>query len=133
MHTYYWKSEDSGIFTLYQGERPILSASAAAKTADGRVVHTRSSVLKECTEKEDGLRLVFESPDGLLLEERLSACAGFAQAQCVLRAADGSEIESRSLTPLIAHGKQDETPYLWRDLRAKILQVPYDNDMWMRY
>ena len=133
MHTYYWKSEDSGIFTLYQGERPILSASAAAKTADGRAVHTRSSVLKECTEKEDGLRLVFESPDGLLLEERLSACAGFAQAQCVLRAADGSEIESRSLTPLIAHGKKDETPYLWRDLRAKMLQVPYDNDMWMRY
>ena len=56
-----------------------------------------------------------------------------ALAQCTLRRKDGSLVRTNSLTPLITHGKGDETPYLWRDLGAKMLLVPYDNDMWMRY
>ena len=137
MNSCKWKTEDTGLFTLFEGDRPVLSASAWAQATDGRMIDTRQATLTDLTEKNDAgvtrLTLRFESENGLVLTELLDAYGSYAQAQCVLSAADGKVIESRSLTPLTAHGKGDETPYLWRDLRAKILQVPYDNDMWMRY
>ncbi|MBP3719916.1 MAG: hypothetical protein J6J41_01135, partial [Clostridia bacterium] len=76
--------------------------------------------------------LTWESGN-LILTEYLSVSGDGAIARCGLRRKDGQPVCTRSLTPLIAHGKEDETPYLWRDLGAKMLLVPYDNDMWMRY
>ena len=131
---YTWKPEGNGVFTLYLDVNPLLSASASAKDADtGCVIDTREAALKETRENENGLTLIYENNDGLVLTEKLTVTDAGAIAQCSLRRKDGSPVRTNSLTPLIAHSKGDETPYLWRDLGAKMLLVPYDNDMWMRY
>ena len=131
---YTWKAEENGVFTLYCGECPLLSASASAKDGDtGCVIDTREAGLTETRENENSLTLIYENTDGLVLTEKLTVTEAGAIAQCGLRRKDGSPVRTNSLTPLIAHGKGDETPYLWRDLGAKMLLVPYDNDMWMRY
>lgn len=131
---YAWKVEEHGVFTLYLEGAPLLSASASAKDADtGCVIDSREANLVEAKESENSLTLVFENQNGLMLTERLTVTDAGAMAQCTLRSKDGSLARTNSLTPLIAHGKGDETPYLWRDLGAKMLLVPYDNDMWMRY
>lgn len=131
---YIWKTEDPGVFTLYAGGRPLLSASAAAKETDtGCRIDSREAELVEAEESKNGLTLVYESANGLVLTERLTVTPAGATAQCSLRRKDDSPVRTSSMTPLIAHGKGDETPYIWRDLGAKMLLVPYDNDMWMRY
>lgn len=131
---YAWKVEEHGVFTLYLEGAPLLSASASAKDAEtGCVIDSREANLAEAKKSENSLTLVFENQNGLMLTERLTVTDAGAMAQCILRRKDGSLVRTNSLTPLIAHGKGDETPYLWRDLGAKMLLVPYDNDMWMRY
>ena len=131
---YAWKAEENGVFTLYLGDRPLLSASASAKDADADcMIDSREAVLAETRENENGLTLIYENSRGLVLIEKLTATEAGAIAQCSLRRQNGSPVKTNALTPLIAHSKGDETPYLWRDLGAKMLLVPYDNDMWMRY
>ena len=157
MNSYQWRPEENGLFSLYLDGRIVLSASAQAccgyaaagtgQAADGSganqqipvngsrmryVIDTRRAKLVLCEEKEEELRLVYEDGSGLVLTEVLSG-GRLAKAQCILSAKDGRSIRTDSLTPLIAHAKGDETPYLWRDLAGKLLLVPYDNDMWMRY
>lgn len=129
----HWEAEDGGVFTLYAENRPLLSASASAQDAgDGVTAHSRAALRTEVHRQGDRLILIWDTGHHLLTEE-LSLCRSGAVARCGLRRKDGTPVRTRSLTPLAAHGKGDETPYLWRDLGAKMLQVPYDNDMWMRY
>ena len=112
----------------------MLSASASARDAGaGEVIDSRNAALVETRTDENGLTLVYENVGGLVLVEELTVTEAGAVARCSLRRKNGAPVRSNSLTPLIAHGKNDETPYLWRDLGAKMLLVPYDNDMWMRY
>ena len=115
---YTWKPEGNGVFTLYLDVNPLLSASASAKDADtGCVIDTREAALKETRENENGLTLTYENESGLVLTERLTVTKAGAIAQCSLCRKDGDPVRTNSLTPLIAHSKGDETPYLWRDLR----------------
>lgn len=132
--SYQWKAEENGVFTLYLKDAPILSASAQATEArSGALVDTRRAALVGKQELNGSLVLTYEDETGLVLREYLGADGGAATAQCSLSRKDGGAVSTNALTPLIAHGKNDETPYLWRDLGAKLLLVPYDNDMWMRY
>ena len=126
-----WQAEEKGMFTLYAGEHPVLTASAAA-VADGEELDSRRALASHEEKTENGLRLVYEFEGGLCLEERLRCGAECAEAQCAVFRKNGEKVTTNSLTPLVARGKGDE-PYLWRDLRSKMLLVPYDNDMWMRY
>ena len=129
-----WKEEENGVFTLYLGLKPLLSASASASAADRpEVIDTRNAALRSVRAENGGLELVYESASGLRLTESLTVSENGAGACCRLSRADGTPVRSDSLTPLIAHARGDDTPYLWRDLGAKMLLVPYDNDMWMRY
>lgn len=129
-----WKPEDAGLFTLYLGNRPLLSASACAEDQiSGQVIDTRTARLVSQIREGDALILRYENEAGLALTETLRIAENAAEASCVLSRADGSPVRTNRLTPLIAHGKGDETPYLWRHLGARMLQIPYDNDMWMRY
>ena len=132
-HTYHWK-EEKGQFTLYLGEKPILSGHAEAEETEiGVTVDSRSAKLCSVRGTENDLYLEYETGDGLVLTEILHGTEACAWARCSLRMKDVPWVVTGSLKPLCAHGKNDETPYLWRDLRAKMLLVPYDNDMWMRY
>ena len=126
-----WQAEEKGMFTLYAGEHPVLTASAAA-VADGEELDSRRALASHEEKTENVLRLVYEFEGGLCLEERLRCGAECAEAQCAVFRKNGEKVTTNSLTPLVARGKGDE-PYLWRDLRSKMLLVPYDNDMWMRY
>jgi len=126
-----WQAEANGMFTLFDGEKPVLTASAKA-AAGHTELDSRLAQTVQQEEREDGLHLVYEFADGCCLEEILKADESCGTAQCVLYRKDGEAVETNSLTPLVAHGKGDE-PYVWRDLRSKMLLVPYDNDMWMRY
>ena len=130
-----WKADEneSGIFGLYSGERPILISSAYAKDSLGRRIDTRTAALTGKEQREDFLKLVYTAENGLVLTELLKTEGGIPTAQCILSSADGSEVETNALTPLSMRAKGEESPYLWRDLGSKILLVPYDNDMWMRY
>ena len=129
-----WKEEENGVFTLYLGLKPLLSASASASATDRpEVIDTRNAALRSVRAENGGLELVYESASGLRLTESLTVSENGAGACCRLSRADGTPVRSDSLTPLIAHARGDDTPYLWRDLGAKMLLVPYDNDMWMRY
>ena len=131
--TYTWQAEENGVFTLYLDGKPVLSASASAQEADtGNVADSREAEHTEVRTGEDGLTLVYTCRHGLTLTESLRVADDGAIAQCTLSRQDGTAVRCRSMTPLIAHGKGDE-PYLWRDLGARMLLVPYDNDMWMRY
>ena len=127
-----WKAEENGQFTLWEGDCPLLTASARAMDGD-TVIDTREAELKTCEETDGGLRLTYENAAGLHLTECLEVRGDRAQAQCILSRADGQPVRTNSLTPLVARAKDDTGPYLWRDLGAKMLLVPYDNDMWMRY
>ncbi len=130
---YRWKAEEQGVFTLYCGDMPLLLASAAAAEAEGGRIDSREAVLTRTRTKGDSLLLVYENEAGLVLTERLTADPDGATVQCSLKRRDGTPVRSNFLTPLIARGRDGDTPYLWRDLGARMLLVPYDNDMWMRY
>ncbi len=132
-HAMLWRAEENGAFTLYDGTTPVLTASARALDAERGVIDTRASSLVRAETRESELILTYENAAGLALTERLSAENGVATARCSIRRTDGTPLATNSLTPLVARGKGDDSPYLWRDLGAKMLLVPYDNDMWMRY
>ena len=57
---YAWKVEEHGVFTLYRGDSPLLSASASAKDADtGCVIDSREANLVEAKESENSMTLVY--------------------------------------------------------------------------
>ncbi len=132
-----WENEGNGRFTLYQGDLAVLTAYARASDLAGRTVDTRDArqTSEELTLSRDERcdDIFFSGEDGLMLRETLRASDDRAYARCTLFSADGQEIESNDLVPLIMCAKSDESPYMWRGLQAKILQIPYDNDMWSRY
>ena len=131
---YRWLPEDDGMFTLYLGDRMLLTASARGTDAGTETtIDSRKAVRTEKTETADGWILTWENGQGYRLRETLKASENGAEACCTLSRKDGMPVRTRDLVPLSAHAKGDETVYLWRDLEAKMLQVPYDNDMWMRY
>lgn len=130
---YRWQVEEKGVFSLYLGEQLILCASARAREASLGVVDTQRASLAGRQERDGELTLTYESDAGLTLTQRLAAGPDGAWAQCVLSRRDGEAAVTDSLTPLVARGRDGAAPYLWRDLGAKMLLVPYDNDMWMRY
>ena len=130
---YQWQEEGNGVFTLYQGERPVLSASAQAEEFETGVrIDTRQAALIDIRKENQALTLTYENETGLRLTEYLTVTGACATARCGLSRRDGTAVRTSRLTPLTAHGKDDE-PYIWRDLGTKMLLVPYDNDMWMRY
>lgn len=134
----HWNYTENGFWELEDAGRKLLKAYACAEGADGRKVDTRSATL-EAQEEADGVLLLrFAGEEGLILTERLGQTPdGMAWADCTLQSADGGEVSTRLLTPLVFSSPNTEdketSPELWRDLWVKMLVVPYDNTMWLRY
>lgn len=113
---YRWQEEENGSFTLYQDERPVLSASTQAEEFEtGEKIDTRQAALTDVKKREQTLTLTYENDAGLRLTEYLIVTEAGAIAQCSLSRKDGITVKTNRLTPLIAHGKGDAS-YLWRDL-----------------
>ena len=51
-----WKPEDNGLFTLYDAEQPLLSASAKAKVRNASI-DTLTATRTACLEEKDSLTL----------------------------------------------------------------------------
>lgn len=130
-----WRLTKEGEFELWQDERPVLRAHAEAAHADGRRIDTRSAVLKkeEMTEDGSGLVLTYKAENGLCLEETLEVSGEIPTAFCSLFEENKNEVESRLLVPLVIGEPQGRAPEVWKSIWTKLLLVPYDNTMWLRY
>lgn len=133
-----WIYTGNGFWELEAGEKRILKAYARAESADGRYVDTRTASLEGQTLENGLLALRFLGEEGLVLTERLGVTdEGIAWADCTLQEADGTEAASRLLTPLVfcaPDAKEGHrAPAVWKDLWLRMLCVPYDNTMWLRY
>ena len=133
-----WIYTENGFWELEAEGKRILKAYARAESTDGRCVDTRTARLEERTQ-EDGMQtLRFFGEEGLILTERLSVTpGGMAWADCTLQEADGTEAASRLLTPLVFSAPDAKdgipAPAIWKNLWIRMLCVPYDNTMWLRY
>lgn len=128
-----WKIEKDGRFSLWDGDLSILVAHARVRDAAGALLDTRKAELIGIERLEDGIDASYKGEGMLVLREELRCGAEGAFARCVLSHADGSEVETNDLVPLVMGSlSDDDSPYLWRCLQSKMLQVPYDNDMWPR-
>lgn len=130
---YCWKSAGNGKFELYADQVPVMSAYAKAAHADGRKLDTRTASLVRTNETEDGLELVYQSENGLVLTEKLVIDNGTPISSCVLSAVDGSPVETNYLVPMVISSDVDGKLPLWKSLWTRMLAVPYDNTMWLRF
>ncbi len=132
----FWTYE-GGQFTLYQEKREngngkaVLMGHALCETVDGTVLDTRALDLC-CESRRDGTTCLTYSCGSYRLSVYLQEDGPAASVWCSLENEEGKEVGVAGFSPIVAHGKGDE-PYLFRDLRSRMLLVPYDNDMWMRY
>lgn len=131
-----WQYQENGTFALLWGDVAVLSGYARAYHVDGRVIDTRTAVLKkqEMTHEERGQVLTFAAENGLCLTQRLAfADGGTPVVSCALSQQNGQAVETNRLLPLIAEGLGDKAPRIWKSIWSKMLLVPYDNTMWLRY
>ena len=133
-----WIYTENGFWELEAEGKRILKAYARAESADGRCVDTRTARLEQHAGEGGMQTLRFAGDEGLILTERLCVTReGMAWADCTLQEADGKEAASRLLIPLIfsAPDTKEGNPAaaIWKDLWVRMLCVPYDNTMWLRY
>ena len=120
-----WKCDERGVFILYEEDKLLFRGYALAHHADGRILDTREADFLGSSTSADVLELEYEQ-EGLVLTEQLWVRDGNAYAKCVLSSADGSEVETARLVPLIANGNEPDSIPLWSNLFAKMLLVPYE-------
>lgn len=131
-----WKYIGKGFFELKWGDISVLKAYAMAYHVDGRCIDTRSAALKKEEMVEEGsvLMLSFCDKNGLCLKERLAVSGdGVPKASCCLSGKDGETVETRRLVPMVIQEGEGGRLALWKSLWTKMLLVPYDNTMWLRY
>ncbi|MDO4292448.1 MAG: hypothetical protein Q4C65_04360 [Eubacteriales bacterium] len=130
-----WTYEEGGFWELERKGKRVLRAYAYGESEDGRRVDTRMARLESREEDEGVLTLRFLGAEGLRLIQRLGEEDGMAWAESVLEEADGSRTATRRMVPLVfsAPEKKENIPAIWKDLWMRMLTVPYDNTMWLRY
>lgn len=135
-----WSYTGNGFWNLETAGKKIMKAYAYAESTDGRRVDTRmASLTLHAYDKETGLLILrFTGEDGLELVERLGISSnGTALAECEIRSSDGQGVATRLLVPLVFSvpdmKEGDICPAVWSDLWKKMLAVPYDNTMWLRW
>lgn len=134
-----WRYTKDGFWELETCGKKILKAYAYGESADGRRIDTREAEMTmQAWDEKYGMIFRFTGREGLALVVRLSQSApGMAVASCELRSTDGRPVETRQLAPLVfsaPDAKEGEArPAVWADMWKKMLCVPYDNTMWLRW
>lgn len=129
-----WKYGENGSFSLYMDEVLIMSAHARGYHVDGRVIDTKSASLVNMKESEKELILTFAADNGLCLTEYLYVDEKqIPGACCSLSGQTGEIVHTNKLVPLVVGSGQDNTLGIWKSIWSKMLLVPYDNTMWLRY
>jgi len=130
---YCWKLNEKNRFELYADGKSVMSAYAKAAHADGRKIDTRTAKLLHSSEKSGELELVYQAENGLKLTEKLSLDNGTPIAVCTLADADDAEVETNYLAPMVISADQKGEHPLWKSLWTRMLTIPYDNTMWLRF
>lgn len=130
-----WRYEKDGFFELVWEGVPVLRAHGEGFHKDGRKIDTRKAELtgQEPVGQEGSIRLKFRDQNGLCLEEKLEIVSGIPVASCVLSDKEGKEVETNRLIPLVVQAPEKDQLEIWKSIWSKMLLVPYDNTMWLRY
>ena len=131
----------NGSFFYLQGGRKIQCAYSSAESADGRKIDTRTAQMIETkfgaieTElgKADTVTTFFTEEDLILEREiQIFAEADYIVVKAYLHDTKG-ETATRHIEPIDTAYPTKECDPLFLELDQKMLLVPYDNDMWVRY
>ena len=134
MKKIFWTCTENGTFELHWEGKRILQAYAQAFHVDGRRMDSRYSRLTDKVEEGGRLKLTFERDDDLILTEELEVLENHVPvAKVSLSSSEGKGVETRCLVPLVVQEAPETNEKLWKSLWSKMLLVPYDNTMWLRY
>ena len=134
MKKIFWTCTENGTFELHWEGKRILQAYAQAFHVDGRRMDSRYSRLTDKVEEGGRLKLTFERDDDLILTEELEVLENHVPvAKVSLSSSEGNGVETRCLVPLVVQEAPETNEKLWKSLWSKMLLVPYDNTMWLRY
>ena len=128
----------NGAFRYVLDGRPVRFAYAKASVADGRVIDTRTaeltSIKTESGENGKEIRVSCEE-NGLRLQWHILLGEGlpYFTVSCSVKDLKHRKTESNWLAPLDFGYPNADCDPLFRSLDQKMLLVPYDNDMWVRY
>lgn len=132
---------DNGSFIFYLGGEKINGAYSRAEAEDGRGIDTRSAVREsfDCVDTEDVFgkgKMVVSTfiQNGMKLIQKISIYEERKHftVQVVL-ADDSGNTRTRFLAPVETLYTDWSFKDLFLSLDQKMLLVPYDNDMWVRY
>ncbi len=131
----------NGSFFYLQNGRKIQCAYSSAESADGRKIDTRTAQMGETVFGSIDTELgraetvtTFFTEEDLMLEReiQLFAEAGYIIVKAYLKDLKG-ETATRHIEPIDTAYPTKECDPLFLELDQKMLLVPYDNDMWVRY
>lgn len=132
---------DNGSYIFYLDGEKINGAHSRAKSEDGRTIDTRSAVREQiaCVDAEDvfgkgKMILSTFAQNGMRMLQKITIYENRRHftVQVVL-ADDSGETRTRFLAPVETLYTDWTFKDLFLSLDQKMLLVPYDNDMWVRY
>ena len=128
MLNYTWSFTENGILTLNMDGDKVFYGYSQAVTTDGRKIDTRKA------EKiaEDASTATYRAENGLVLKQIASEGA-LPSLQIEISDASGAEVETNNLTVLNIWGGDAKFAPMLNCLFTRMLLVPYDNTMWLRY
>lgn len=131
MKNYKWIVNTDGTFELYLNDKLFLQAGAVAYTKSGEKIDSQKAELVETTQDGENYTVTFKAKNSLILTQKLSIKDSRPYAKCILSKENGEEVETNKLIPL--NCKDTKKVKLWTSLWTKMILVPYDNTMWLRY
>lgn len=135
MEQYTWRYQGNGLVQLLLEGKPVLTAYAAAKNEAGhQITSTQAKLVEQKYGEDSSLILTYLGKNNMVLTQILTVTeAGVPVASCVLSDRKGTEVASNYLMPLGVFAGNGVDLELWNSLWSQMVQVPYDNTMWLRY
>jgi hypothetical protein len=133
---------DNGSFCFKKEENKIVTFYAQAIERTKGMIDTRTcKILKTTKEenqkkKESGgiLTISFLSASALIFTEKISLQSdGTVSIKGEVTGQSGEEVHVIKILPFVMEAPDSESPSFLRSLWTKMLVVPYDNTMWVRY
>lgn len=132
--------DNGAFFYLLDGER-VQWAYSFAEAEDGRRIFTKTASMGKAIaepvagELGKGMEVTVDyEENGLILKQHifLPDKAAWISVHCVL-AQRGGNVASRKIAPILTPYPHRSGKPLFLSLDQKMILVPYDNDMWVRY
>ena len=128
MSAYTWQFTEDGLAILQKNGKNIFYGYSQAEAADGRKIDSRKAVQVFAK----GNTAVYQAANGLVLTQMVKE-GDMPGIRISLANADGSEVTCNHLIPLVIWGGDAQAAPLFNCLFSRMLLVPYDNTMWLRY